>query len=188
MSDKKKKDKLESEVRETNLAHDDKKDKKSKKEVAEGPEQSRRDYQELAQGNLAGWQKALADYQNLEKEMNKRLANMNDFVAAGFILDLLPIFDNYQVAILYIPAEQQKASWAVGLEHILKMWEGFLAEHDVVKIKTVDNQFDPNLHEAVGQTTDDKLEDQIIVEEKLAGYISKDKVIRPAKVIINNKN
>ena len=136
--------------------------------------------------HLAGWKKALADYQNLQKESDKRLSGMADFTTNTFILELLPVFDNYRTAIKHIPEDQQKESWAVGLEHILKMWEGFLTEHGIDKIKTIDDQFDPNLHEAVGQIVDEDQDDQIIIEEKLAGYSSKDRVIRPAKVIINN--
>lgn len=141
---------------------------------------------ELAASNLAGWQKALADYQNLQKDMEKRLSDMNNYVSANFIVELLPIFDNYQIAISHIPADEKSKSWAVGLQHILKMWEGFLAEHGIEKIKTIGNQFDPNFHESVGQIIDKNKKDQSIVEEKLAGYSSKDKVLRPAKVIIIN--
>lgn len=136
--------------------------------------------------NLAGWQKALADYQNLQKEMEVRLAGMADFTKATFILELLPIFDNYQTAITHIPAEQQKESWAVGLEHILKMWESFCNDHGVTKISTVGEKFDTAIHESVGEVNDKEKEDQIIVEEKMAGYKIKDRVVRPAKVIINN--
>ena len=157
-------------------------DKKNKDEKKD----KKIDFEGQAADNLAGWQKALADYQNLEKEMSKRLSDMNDFVAANFLLELLPIFDNYKTAITHIPADQQAESWAIGLEHILKMWESFLADHGLSKIKTLGEQFDPNLHEAVGEIKDKDKEDQIIVEEKLAGYVSKDRVIRPAKVIIIN--
>lgn len=144
-------------------------------------------YKKQAEENLAGWQKALADYQNLQKEMDKRLSSMSDFVSSAFILELLPIFDNYQVAITHIPEEQKKEQWAIGLEHILKMWESFLADHKVEKIKTIGQKFDPYIHESVGSVEDKDQEDQIIVEEKLAGYRTSDNVIRPAKVIINNK-
>jgi len=146
------------------------------------------DFEIQAAANLAGWKKALADYQNLEKDMEKRLSDMDNYVSGNIILELLPIFDNYQTAISHIPAEEKDKSWAVGLEHILKMWEGFLAERGVNKINTKGAQFDPNLHESVGQITDNDMEDQIIVEEKLAGYSANNKVLRPAKVIINNKN
>ena len=66
------------------------------------------------------------------------------------------------------------------------MWEAFLAEHHAQKIKTLGEKFDPNWHESLGEVDDQSQEDQIIVEEKQSGYKIKDKVIRPAKVIINN--
>lgn len=156
----------------------DKKEEKKKDKV---------DHKAQAEENLAGWQKALADYQNLQKEMDQRLSAMSNFVSSAFILELLPIFDNYQVAINHIPEEQKKESWAVGLEHILKMWETFLNDHKVEKIKTVGEKFDPNIHESVGSVKEKDQEDQIIVEEKMAGYKTDESVIRPAKVIINNK-
>jgi molecular chaperone GrpE len=136
--------------------------------------------------NLAGWKKALADYQNLQKETDKRLAVLSDFMLNGFILELLPIFDNYRTALAHIPAEQKKESWATGLEHILKMWESFLQYNKVEKIKTIDEKFDPHWHESVGQISDDKQKDHLIVEEKQSGYKINGSIIRPAKVIINN--
>ncbi|RJQ35132.1 nucleotide exchange factor GrpE [Candidatus Parcubacteria bacterium] len=144
-------------------------------------------FKKEAEENLAGWQKALADYQNLQKEMDKRLSSMADFVSSAFILELLPIFDNYQLAINHIPENQKKEQWAIGLEHILKLWESFLADHKIEKIKTIGQKFDPYIHESIGSVEDKDQEDQIIVEEKLAGYRTIDSVIRPAKVIINNK-
>lgn len=136
--------------------------------------------------NLAGWQKALADYQNLQKEMDRKMADLSDFVSAAYILELLPIFDNYLRALDHIPVGQKKEQWAIGLEHILKMWESFLSEHSVEKIKTIGEKFDPSIHESVGQKEDKSKEDQLILEEKQSGYKLKSRVIRPAKVIINN--
>lgn len=159
----------------------DKKNPKTSKEV-----DKIEDLQNTAAANLAGWQKALADYQNMQKEMEHRLATMKDFVSAEMIADLLPIFDNYRVAIEHIPPDNRQDSWAVGLEHILKMWDSFLVEHQISKIESLGQKFDPNIHESVGQLNDKDKDDQIILEEKLAGYKNKDKVIRPAKVIINN--
>lgn len=158
--------------------HPDHKDKK--KDKAE-------EYKQAAMDNLAGWQKALADYQNLQKDMDKKLASLSDFTASSCILELLPIFDNYQTALNHIPVDQKQASWAIGLEHILKLWETFLADYNVIRIKTVGEPFDPYKHESVGQVNDKSQIDQVIVEEKLAGYQMKETVIRPAMVIINNK-
>ncbi len=145
------------------------------------------EYKQAAMDNLVGWQKALADYQNLQKDTDKRLASLSDFTTSTCIFELLPIFDNYKVALNHIPEDQKQSSWAVGLEHILKLWETFLSDHSVTKIKTIGEPFDPYIHESVGQVSDEAQADQVIVEEKLAGYQMKEAVIRPAMVIINNK-
>ena len=145
-----------------------------------------KELEEKATANLAGWQKALADYQNLQKETDKKIADLEEMINSARIFELLPIFDNYQTALDHIPGEQKKESWAQGLEHILKMWETFLADHKVEKIKALGEKFDPLIHESIGQVSNDKEKDQIVVEEKQIGYRTKDRLIRPAKVIINN--
>lgn len=143
-------------------------------------------WQVQAQTNLAGWQKALADYQNLQKENDQRLAKLKTLVQADLIQELLPIFDNYRQALEHVPPNERGSSWAVGLEHILKLWESFLAEHKIEKIETVGQNFDPSWHESLGMVADESQPDQIIIAEKQAGYKSGEIILRPAKVIINN--
>lgn len=163
-------------------------DKKDKSEKLKTPSEAEGvDYKKLAEENLSGWQKALADYQNLQKDTDRRLKDLESFVRSDIILELLPIFDNYQTAITHIPDEQKKESWAIGLEHILRMWEEFLNSHSIEKIKTIGEKFDTNFHESVGEINDKGKDDHVIVEEKQTGYKINNMVIRPAKVIINNK-
>lgn len=142
--------------------------------------------EQTAAENLAGWKKALADYQNLQRESEQRIVDLKALLINNIVLDLLPIFDNYQTAIKHIPEAEQKSAWAVGLEHILKMWQSFLNEQEIELIPALGENFDPNIHEAIGQINDSKIADQAVVEEKQAGYKIKDQIIRPAKVIINN--
>ena len=56
------------------------------------------DFKKQAAENLAGWQKALADYQNLQKEHEKKLTNLKTFLSLDIVSQLLPIFDNYKIA------------------------------------------------------------------------------------------
>ncbi len=128
----------------------------------------------------------MADYQNLQKETATKMAEFKNLNTSSLVLEILPIFDNYQVAITHIPKDQQQESWAVGLQHILKMWEAWLADHDITAIKTVGEEFDPNMHEAVEQVQDESQEDNIIIKQNQTGFMLKDQVIRPAKVIVNN--
>ncbi len=146
---------------------------------------SRKDLEQQAGEHLAGWQKALADYQNLQKETQTRMANFKDLNTSSLVLEILPIFDNYQVAVTHIPADQQQESWAVGLQHILQMWQTFLEENQITAIKTIGEEFDPYIHEAVEQIQDPKQADNIITKQLQAGFMLKDQVIRPAKVVVN---
>ena len=66
------------------------------------------------------------------------------------------------------------------------MWETFLADHNIVRIKTVGEIFNPHVHEALEKVIQKEKKDQEIIEEKLAGFTLDDSIIRPAKVIINN--
>ena len=67
------------------------------------------------------------------------------------------------------------------------MWEQFLTDHDIVRIETLGQIFDPQIHEAVDKTHDPDTPDQQITKELQVGYLSKGAIIRPAKVIVNNK-
>ncbi len=145
-----------------------------------------KDLEQQAAEHLHGWKKALADYQNLQKDNAKKFADLSDFISSGLILELLPIFDNYQTAITHIPEAEKQSSWAVGLEHILKMWESFLNDHQIVKIPTIGQMFDPHVHEAVDKVHEPDRPDQEIVDELQAGYQLKETVIRPAKVVVNS--
>jgi len=144
------------------------------------------DLETQAGENLVGWQKALADYQNLEKETDNRLKDISNYTKNNLVLDLLPIFDNYRTAITHIPEEEKKESWAIGLEHILKLWNTFLENNNINEIEALGKEFNHDIHESIGEIEDEEKEDQEIVEVKEVGYILKDKVIRPSKVIINN--
>ncbi len=138
--------------------------------------------------NLAGWKKALADYQNLQKDTERKMSQLNDFVLSSTVLELLPIFDNYEIALSHVPPEQKKESWVQGLEHTLKLWQNFLRDHKIERMVSVGKNFDPNQHEAISHIQDEKQADQVVVQEFLAGYSFQGSVIRAAKVAVNNLN
>lgn len=69
--------------------------------------------QKLAEEHLAGWQKALADYQNLQKESAQKIADLKQYVLEDVVEQILPIFDNYYIAITHIPPGQENEGWTV---------------------------------------------------------------------------
>ena len=137
-----------------------------------------------AQENLAGWQRAQADYHNLQKDSEKKLAEALNFGQSIFLMKLLPALDNLNVGLEHLPEEQKEASWAKGLTQVVKQFDEVLTSAGLEKMPSViGEEFNPELHEAVGHEESEEADNTIIKELK-AGYCFQGKVIRPALVVV----
>ena len=86
-----------------------------------------------AADNLAGWQRAKADYENLKKQTVKEREAFVKYANYNLIMELLPIFDNFKLAFNSVPEAEQNNPWVIGLRHIKKQMEDFLTQHGVEK-------------------------------------------------------
>jgi len=137
-----------------------------------------------AQENLAGWQRAQADYQNLQKDSAVKLAEALNFGQSVLLLKLLPALDNLNVGLEHLPEEQKETPWAKGLVQVAKQFDEILTAAGLEKMPNVAGQeFNPELHEAVGHEESEEA-DNIIIKELKAGYRFQGKVIRPALVVV----
>ena len=75
-----------------------------------------------------------------------------------------------------------------GLDAVVKNMNTLLSENDIKAIDAIGEIFDPKLHEAVSIVKDDSLDDGTITQEVAKGYISREEVIRPSKVIVSKKH
>jgi len=136
-----------------------------------------------AEANLAGWQRAQADFINYKRRTEKEKGEIGEFAMAALILGLLPVLDDLERAFVTIPDELAEISWVEGMRMIQrKLWTAF--EGQGLSLMTVIGEpFDPNLHEAVMQY---KGKEGMVVDELEKGYMFHGKVIRPAKVVVGN--
>lgn len=134
----------------------------------------------------AGWQRAVADYKNLQKEISDRRAEWAQMSEQQILEEFLPVYDNLKLAFRlqttdYSP-EQQK--WVDGIEHIKQQFENILKAHGIEEIKTIGEVFNPELHEAVAEEQSDQPEHTVLKEIE-TGYVMRGKVIKAAKVIVS---
>jgi molecular chaperone GrpE len=129
--------------------------------------------------------RALADYQNLQKEVAKERAEMGQYATLRVVERFLPIFDNFNTAMSHLPKSDDKAvvNWAVGVGFIQKQVEEALRSLGLTAIRTAGEKFDPLKHEAVGEEESDQ-EHGTILKEVQAGYEIQGKTVRPSKVIL----
>jgi len=132
---------------------------------------------------LNGWKRAKADYLNFKKEMEEKQKSFFDLANSALIIEILPVYDNLKKAINSLPADQNNA-WAEGIKQIKKQLEEFLKEYGIEEIKTVNEKFNPEFHEAVNREKKEGIESDIIISEVRSGYLIKGKVLMPAKVVV----
>jgi molecular chaperone GrpE len=132
-----------------------------------------------AEGYLASWQRAQADFLNFKKRAEQERSETVRFGNAALILSLLPVLDDLERALDSVPEDLAGVSWVDGINLIYRKFKTILEEHGVSEIKALGEPFDPHLHESMllGEGEEGK-----VVEEIQKGYILHDRVLRPTKV------
>jgi molecular chaperone GrpE len=131
---------------------------------------------------LAGWQRARADFLNYKKEEMERIKEILKYGQEEFILKILPILDNLELAEKKIPEDLKENEYVKGLLKVKIQFQDFLKNQGVKEIETkIGESFDPNFQEVV-EEVDKKEKSGKIVEILEKGYKLHEKIIRPAKV------
>ncbi len=136
-----------------------------------------------AETNLAGWQRAQADFVNYKRRTEQEKEELSKFASAALVLNLLPVMDDLERAFASIPHNLDKLSWVDGIRLIERKLQATMEAHGLAPIKVLGELFDPNLHEAAMHG---KGEEGIVTEELQKGYKLYDRVIRPATVVVGN--
>jgi molecular chaperone GrpE len=121
-----------------------------------------------------------ADMDNMRKRARQERLDVIQHASQGMIEALLPVLDDLHRALEHAPRSSQD-SWLKGIELSVQKLEDMLAAQGVRGIDALGEQFDPNLHEAVGAVDSDAPEDTV-VQELRRGYRLHDRVVRPSLV------
>lgn len=127
------------------------------------------------------WLRAAADYKNYKRRADQERIDLINRASAGLLLKLLPVMDDLDRAVASITPDVEATPWYGGFRLIPQKLQTILESEGVSAIAAQDQEFDPNLHEAVifedgdGSTTR-------VVAELQKGYKLRDKVLRPAMV------
>lgn len=131
---------------------------------------------------LNGWKRVRADFLNYKKEEMERIGELIKYANEEFILKILPILDNFEIAEKKLPDNLKQDGNVRGILQIKNQILDFLKSQGVEEIKVAGEKFDPNFHEVVEEVETKDKESGIIVEEIKKGYTLHGKVMRSAKV------
>jgi len=136
-----------------------------------------------AEGYLANWQRAQADFINYKRRTEQEKGETIKCANTDLILSLLPAIDDLERAFNSMPPNHSEPTWMDGIRLIERKLKACLEAQGLTPIKALGEPFDPYLHEAVRQ---DKGKEGIVIEEVQKGYKLHDKVIRPSMVVVGN--
>ena len=106
---------------------------------------------------------------------------------AELLLKFLSLRDDYLRALEMAKQSKSEAVVIEGLEGILKNFDSLLKSEGVMEIETIGTPFDPNVHDVIGFSHEEEIEENIITKEIRKGYMLNNKVLRPSLVLISRK-
>ena len=134
---------------------------------------------------------AKAETQNVRRRMEKDVQDARTYAATGFARDILSVSDNLTRAVEAIPDELREdekfKGLVAGIEATRREIDKVFAQHGVSRIAAMGLPLDPNQHQAMMEVPTDETEPGTIVQEMQAGYMIRDRLLRPAMVGVAKK-
>ena len=137
--------------------------------------------------------RSLAEIENQRRRFEKEIKDAFEFGSFNFAKENLATLDNLQRAREAIKNDEklkENKDLDKFLENISIIEKDLISIFERNKIKKIDSKnkkFDPNLHQAMSETEDDKAEPGSIIQEIQAGYMLGERLLRPALVTVAKK-
>ena len=135
--------------------------------------------------------RSLAENDNLRKRHDKEIEDNSKYAIKNLSYSLLNVADNLQRALESIPNTGSVGlddtvikNLIIGIKAVEKELIDSLEKHGVTKFDSINQKFNPEIHQAVSKVHDEK-SDGTIVEEMQKGFKIGDRLLRPAMVVVS---
>ncbi len=148
----------------------------------------------VLEGELADAKAAVlyahAEAQNVRRRSEKEAIDARAYAVTAFARDILSVADNLSRALLAMPddlrADEKMKGLVGGLEATGRELDAIFTRNGITKIVALGEMLDPNRHQAMLEMPG-KEEPGTIVQEMQAGYMIRDRLLRPALVAVAKK-
>ncbi len=144
---------------------------------------------ELAEARAASMY-AHAEVQNVRRRADKEAADARSYAVTNFAREVLSVADNLSRGLSALPAEarddERLKGLIAGLEATQRELDGVFQRNGITRIAAMGMPLDPNQHQAMLEIPSDAAPGTI-VQEMQAGYMLKDRLLRPSLVGVAKK-
>ncbi|MDP3724494.1 MAG: nucleotide exchange factor GrpE [bacterium] len=131
------------------------------------------------------WKRAVADYQNLERQTNEAEKVIVGAVKSATLARLLPLLDGLETVVQSCPQKERENSWFEGVAMVVAQWKDVLRDEGVGEIAADGQPFDPKLHEVIDTVEGE--DPNMIAHVYTKGYCIGTMLLRPARVRVTVK-
>ena len=126
---------------------------------------------------------AAAEVQNVRRRLEGERDNAAAYASTGFARDMLAVRDHLDRALAHVPAGMDE-NFVNGIQATLRELDTVFGRHGIVRVEAKGQPLDPNKHQAMIELPSADAAPGTIVEEMQAGYMLKDRLLRPALVAV----
>jgi molecular chaperone GrpE len=134
---------------------------------------------------------AAAETQNVRRRLEAEKQQASAYAATTFARDMLAIKDHLDRALAAVSedlrADKVASQFLAGIEATSRELEAVFTRQGITRIGAVGEALDPHRHQAMMEIPSDDVEPGTIVQEMQAGYLMKDRLLRPALVAVAKK-
>ena len=134
---------------------------------------------------------AQAETHNVRRRLEQEKVTAANYASTGFARDMLSVKDNLDRALAAVPEElrsdERIKGLLTGIEATSRELENVFKRNGITRIEAMGQPLDPNRHQAMVEIPNDEAEPGTIVQEMQAGYMIKDRLLRPALVGVARK-
>lgn len=129
--------------------------------------------------------RAEAEMQNMTKRFKNEQAQLLKYEGQKLATEILPVMDNLSRALQIKVEDEASSQLKHGIEMVVNDMEKALKDNSITKIEALNQPFDPTKHQAVKTVPVEKDQTpETVVEVYQDGYMLKDRVLRPAMVVV----
>jgi molecular chaperone GrpE len=126
-----------------------------------------------------------AEMENTRKRLEREKVDGINFANECLIRELLPVIDNLERALQHGEKGSSSKDLLDGVRMTLKGFGDVLGKFGCTSFDSVGQAFDPNFHEAVMQQASSDCPEKTVLQELQKGYMLRDRLVRPAMVIVS---
>ena len=152
-------------------------------EAADKAEEKKAEEEAAQESEL--YMRLMAEFQNYKRRAAKEKTDTLQYANEKIVADILPVLDNFERALT--TETEDIEGYAKGMQLIFEQLYKALENAGLEEIKALDEDFDPNVHNAVMTDNIADKDDGKITKVLQKGYKLRDKVVRPSMVAVNKK-